>query len=124
MRMCRWLMTVVLTCIPPLASADDTNAKHARSDSKEQVISVGNEKAAASGKKDESKTLREAEAHHRNSSDKREHDISVGNEKAAGHGSNADTKSVKPEKTHVNKGKHKTMQKAKGHDKKTNQTAD
>lgn len=120
MRMSRLLMAVVLVCSSQLVSADDTDAKHARSGSKEQVISVGNEKAAASGTKDESKTVREAESHGRKPSDKRKHDIDVGNEKAAGHGSKTDAKSVKPEKTLANKGKHK----GKGHDKKTNRTTD
>lgn len=119
MRMPRLLMAVVLLSSTPLVFADN-HAKHAPSDSKEKVIAVGNEKAAASGTKDETKTVREADSHGRKPSDMHEHDIDVGNEKAAGHGSKADAKSVKPEKTHANKGKHK----AKGHDKKTNQTAE
>ncbi len=120
MRMCRLLMAIVLLSSTPLVFADNNHAKHAPSDSKEKVIAVGNEKAAASGAKDETKTIREAESHAAKPSGTREHDIDVGNEKAAGHGSKAEAKSVKPAKNHAYKGKHK----AKGHDKKTNQTTE
>lgn len=112
------MIAFALLSTPPLVFADNMHAKNARSDSKENVISVGNEKAAASGTNDESKTVREAEPHAGKAGDMREHDIDVGNEKAAAHGSKADGKSVRSAKTHSEKGKHK----AKGNDKKTNQT--
>lgn len=120
MRMSQLLMAVVLVSSTSLVFADNAKGKNARPDPQEHAVRVGNEKAATSGSNAENKTVRARERHGEKSEGERTHDLTVGNEKAADHGSKADAKSAKQRKEHADKGKHK----AKGHDKKMNETED
>jgi len=108
------ILIAALACSATLTFAADKHEKGEPSPKSAHDLTVGNEKAAASGTTTDNKAVREEKAHTDQSHERSEHDMDVGNEKAAASGSNADDKTVRQEKTHSHEGKHKS----KGHSKK------
>jgi len=108
------VLAAVLTCSATLAFAAGKHEKSEPSPKSVHDVTVGNEKAAASGSIADNKTVREEKPHADQGHERGEHDMTVGNEQAAASGSNADDKTVRQEKMHSNEGKHKS----KGHSKK------
>jgi|GEM_PF-1642860 len=108
------ILIAAFACSTTLAFAADKHDKGEPSPKSTHDLTVGNEKAAASGSVTDNKAVREEKTHTDQRHERGEHDMDVGNEKAASSGSNADDKSVRQEKTHSHEGKHKS----KGHSKK------